>query len=169
MDEMKEFFEGIDKQLKQSEYALHLDNLETQQFFENQIQNKLEVRKAEDREKARLQRIKDISNNTYNPLDKAFQKDNPSTKAFLDGINAQMEAARAIEAALIPKQKSKEIENLEACQEEVRTMLNEVRANRTIAELKDDEEAIAKYNKQIAKLEVRYTDYTEKIKSILSE
>ena len=167
MDEYKALFDGINKQFEQQQnHIFDISNETIDKFYKDQEERSKAVAAYQAKEELERERLKGISNNTINIGSKLDEK-TEENKAFLEYFNTQCKASIARERRFMPKEKSKEVKNLEELAEYTNKKIIEEKALRTTAALIDDQESIIKHNTTIAELESNLQYYTDQITKLL--
>lgn len=168
MDEYKAFFDGLNKQFEQQQnHIFDIGDESIDKFYKDQEERSKAVAAYQEKEKLAYERLKGISNNTINIGSKLDEK-TEENKSFLEYFNTKCKASIAREQSFMPKEKSKEVKNLEELAEYTNKKIIEEKALRTTAALIDDQESIIKHNITIAELENNRQYYTDQINKLLA-
>lgn len=136
---------------------------------EEQIRTNTNLREAQ--KAADKKHLEDIAKGalyTRNEIGQGFNKDPQGTNIFMEHIKLQMRGSLQREAQFerMPREKSKQIKDLEELYEIDYSQLIEAKADRTKASILEDTKAVEDLDKEVKTIEGRLEQYTNQLNEL---
>lgn len=166
--EKRAFFEEIDRK---APTQIRFDTNEFLETMKRADQIKESTRQYEAAKAADKRHLEDIAKGalyTRNEIGQGFNKDPQGTNIFMEHIKLQMRGSLQREAQFerMPREKSKQIKDLEELYEIDYSQLIEAKADRTKASILEDTKAVEDLDKEVKTIEGRLEQYTNQLNEL---